>query len=387
LHQSQKLGREDHGWPIVFEPGYAGHRFAYVGYLLASGPCHLITTPTALESAEFRLHLGQQFAEGFLTVDVVREQTPGLRGLVGNYFRARAVYSITQDRHSTRLIVLDGDRYILAFALLFALLRGRPISTSLLLMRAPKVDGQPLSRRNLKGELKIRAARYVAYQPECRVFCLSGTVTDASLVRWPLLPLRDPVSLSESGTRLSRIEAKKQLGWGPETILVVPGALSRRKGILTVVALVSALVDRVELKLIGKVDSDVKSELAAALNGGRVSLRDELISDEDLDRVITAADAVVLLYENVDGPSGLANRSLALGTPIIGSGNSHVLSLIERTGAGVFLAGDELSPSGLSKALASLIDTQAAAKACQAALDLPSRQEFATALAGGPIGK
>jgi glycosyltransferase involved in cell wall biosynthesis len=123
------------------------------------------------------------------------------------------------------------------------------------------------------------------------------------------------------GARPARDEARQTLGLPrDEAVFVSPGFLHPDKGLERAVAAASGVG---RLYLVGSVKDPTPANLAyaarlrdlAAGNGG-VELVEGYLGDEDLDRWVAAADAVVLPYRR-SWSSGALARAQALGTPAV----------------------------------------------------------------------
>jgi glycosyltransferase involved in cell wall biosynthesis len=155
-----------------------------------------------------------------------------------------------------------------------------------------------------------------------------------------------PVDLNLATTVIPRPEARSRLGLGNEPIALVLGFLRPYKGLGLLAAAWPAVVramPEARLMLVGEEHPSGELDRLRALEG--VDLRPGFLPDEEVDFWAAAADVVVMPYDR-GSHSGVLHRSLAVGTPVLGS--PPLAEAVERTGAGRVVT---LEPDAWSEAM------------------------------------
>jgi glycosyltransferase involved in cell wall biosynthesis len=259
-------------------------------------------------------------------------------------------------RQDYEVVLPDADKHLaqVVGSMLVARLAGprrrgtRPGRVRLLLLRhAPGTSAR--SRLVFRAKLALTAlcARAVP------------SVTVGTLVMDPQAPLEGTVipvvdpTVFRCGPGDTRESARAALSLpADETLVAIAGAITERKNYRSALGGVLRSRGSIRLLLVGQLDDPARAFIASLDASARsaVLLRDEYLSDADLDRYILASDAVLALYTNT-GSSGIVLKAAAAGTPVVGSaGNSEVEAFLTRHGAGVIAP--SLSPHDVSTAIA-----------------------------------
>ena len=141
-----------------------------------------------------------------------------------------------------------------------------------------------------------------------------------------------PVDLNLSNRAVSQAEARRHLGLGSYPIALVLGFLRPYKGLgLLASAWPSVVRDLPEarLMLVGQVYDSEELDRLSALDG--VELRPGFLPDEEVDFWAAAADVVVMPYDR-GSHSGVLNRAVGAGTPVLAS--PPLAEEVRSTGAG-----------------------------------------------------
>ena len=146
----------------------------------------------------------------------------------------------------------------------------------------------------------------------------------------------------EPPTIASRDEARRLLSLPPEgRIVCCPGGLDQRKGVDRLIrafaACQGALRPDDRLLLVGRVHESIREAIRATQDlqqSGRIILRNEFVSDEDLHRAIAAADVVAAPYPEHIGSSGIVVRAAALERMVLASNFGWIGMVADRFGLG-----------------------------------------------------
>jgi glycosyltransferase involved in cell wall biosynthesis len=141
-----------------------------------------------------------------------------------------------------------------------------------------------------------------------------------------------PVDLDLSTTVVSRPEARRRLGLGGGRFALLLGFLRPYKGLDLLAAAWPAVArarPEVRLMLVGEPYPSESLERLCELEG--VEMRPGFLPDVEVDFWAAAADVVVMPYDR-GSHSGVLNRAVAVGTPVLAS--PALAEEVERTGAG-----------------------------------------------------
>jgi len=146
----------------------------------------------------------------------------------------------------------------------------------------------------------------------------------------------------EPPTITSRDEARRRLRLPPEgRIVCCPGGLDQRKGVDRLIRAFAACQGTLRpddrLLLIGRVHESIREAIQATSDlrqCGRIILRDEFVSDEDLHHAISAADVVAAPYPRHIGSSGIVVRAVALERLVLASDFGWIGMVASRFGLG-----------------------------------------------------
>jgi hypothetical protein len=311
---------------VVVEDDHHGHRLMYVATFAsgvgAAADCQtvLLTTRSVVNSVEFREHVCPLVEAEKLELLVAEEA--GESGL-----NSRAIL-----RHTNRgdlVIILDGDRRLLALPLIFATRRG-----VLLLMRT---EGNGF-RWHLSRWSKAAV---------CAIPALSG--------RWFFRKLVE----SGAGAKpkrcratdwMSEVEDPGPSAVAPDDALVTPesylllcGVIDTRKSLTQLLqwAADSTVKDPPTLVVAGQATpgaADILSqELARRLiAAGRLQVIPRFLTNGELATLHIRSEAVLALHEN-PGPSGAVAHAAAFGRPVITWGSDAVRRGAEVAGIGLHL--------------------------------------------------
>lgn len=292
---------------LIVEQNPTGHRLFYVRVLvdaaLAAGARVVVLLgPDPAPEAE-QVHLTSVIDR----VELLRQP------LVSHGELAR----LSRELEADRVVVPDADR----FALRLALRRqwqgsGR---LSLLIMResaqptgSPIVDG-------VKTQLRTAAFRRTARlrNVDLRVLKSAGWVGTA---RFPVAV--DPVVITSSDRSVEQFREVNRMDGGRYWFAVL-GAISARKNLGLIVEALRNVPSRWGLLVAGQLDEDISGELRDRLrsmvSAGSAIVVDRLLSDDELDTAVKAADCLVLAHSN-EGPSGLLGKAAASGTRVVAAG-------------------------------------------------------------------
>ena len=293
---------------LIVEPNPGGHRLHYVGILVEE--CHaqgdkvvVLTTATAVESAEWRIHLDEQAPKAII-------QYP-------KDFQLPDIASVAARIGATNTILPDADGHLIS-----ALRHGwvGPGMLTLLVMRADVQPGPPLAWMQPAKTLVKRALILVAgCRPGIRVFALRSPLVPR---RGPLRWIAEPVKLSGSSQQTyamrEKINGDESRYW-----LGVFGAITPRKNLPLVI---ESILDQPDIGLLiaGSVDPQVSKNIAPLLakfiaNGGKVHHMPGPLTDVEFDSAIGAVDCVVAAHSN-EGPSNVVLKAVASGRRLVLAG-------------------------------------------------------------------
>jgi glycosyltransferase involved in cell wall biosynthesis len=301
--------RAGEGAVFIFEPDSRGHRFYFVRVLadalLAKGrrPI-LITSRGAMESGQ-----AKEFLAGLPASFEVQETSATA---------LRAVSSRAQRDGVTQVVVPDGDRHLVS-----TLLRiGRRLPrVTVLVMREPKLSlSQPMPSA-ARQWLKLISMHALRARASAQVVVLKSSVWKGR----SLFPVaQDPVTLAASLEDVRRIHDLWDLDPARRWFAVV-GAITPRKNLPLIAEAFARTASEGSGLLIGGAVEE--GEMVRALphlteaerRGGRVVVKDRMLTDVELDAAIAAVDCVILAHSN-EGPSGIFGKAVMSGTRLVTAG-------------------------------------------------------------------
>jgi glycosyltransferase involved in cell wall biosynthesis len=288
-----------------------GHRYLYVRFLLEADPgALLVLDADGLASPEYRMHLAQIVDSSGVEVRVLPSSGSRAALLADAADLARAA-------GCDRLVFPDGDLWLAPLAQAPARVR-RGLACTYLVMRTPfRRHGRLRDAATLSGKEVLARAVALRWRDARGYFLTDST---GVVVRRPFLrslrPLPDPQALT---TALSRDEARGLMGMSEaDHVVGILGGIDGRKHPELLLDALPRLSDDVRVLLCGRMSDGVATQLAGAPAPvrQRVTVRDGMLSDEELATALRACDAVVLLHD-LDGPSGIMANALGLGIPVV----------------------------------------------------------------------
>jgi glycosyltransferase involved in cell wall biosynthesis len=326
---------------LIYEPDHRGHHFAFLSHVLPeicdlADEVTLVTTPAAVKSKEFQLHLGA--VADRLAVDTsIGERAPvsALKAAVRGFKQLRGV---ARRLHPDHIYMPYGDGIIQAVGL--ASLAGRrawnqDAESEVLLMRGGYRYPVENYRRRILNRFGPKAT---ALGDWTRIHHLNPD--DIAVLqrcdsrradRYRLMP--DPVEPPSGATKA---ELRRRLGI-PEDgrYLGCAGGIDRRKGMhLLIRAFVesrSTLRPDDRLLLAGPIDAEIRfllqQEAAEALAEGRITLIDRPLSSIEVGLALEAMNLVVTPYPAHVHSASIVIRAAGGGVPVLGS----AIGWMERT--------------------------------------------------------
>lgn len=159
----------------------------------------------------------------------------------------------------------------------------------------------------------------------------------------------------------------------------IVGSISKRKGILSVLAALNHLCPeeqrKVEIRIVGRTIDCERRELAEAIQKARATTAatvvqvDAFVSDEEIDLEIIRAKVLLLTYQRFIGSSGLLIRAALYGRPVLATRYGLLGGLVKRHNLGLVV--DPFSEKELAAAMA------LAANGAQFPYDTAGAQAFA----------
>lgn len=293
---------------LIVAPDTGGHRLYYVRLLAeaALGKGYEVLLAATLDD-KF-----QEFATVHLDHIAAR-----LTLIDHSTFSVATISQLAAAQDADLVVHPDGDK------LLMELLRAWTIEPAvrwnLLVMRP---QGQPSRfpglvrlKSLLKSMIRLAANRH----PNVEIYTL-GSAGQHSRTR---RAVPDPVTLFSSDSSVDSLRGDLESS-GRRYWFAVVGALDERKNIPLIAHALAPLGASVGLVLAGRISPLILPEVDRAIvnataAGVAVRRMDRLLSDEELDTTVAAADCVVLAHSN-EGPSGIFGKALAAGTRVVAAG-------------------------------------------------------------------
>lgn len=312
----------------VLEVEPTGHRLQYLRHLVeAAGTrrCVVLTSERAVRSEEYAAH-----ATSINAATVVLPGTSSRRGLLA------AAVSQAHAAAADRLVVPEGDLYLLPLLVLLIRHPRLALEVRLLLMRTTTIGGPEKLRPAMI--VKPVLTQLLRLFGQVRVLFLTdalGVVTRRAGFAG-VRAVRDPIVLTEE-------VAHERPAWfppaDPDTTLVgVFGVISGRKNVpLLVEAMASAPAAVVVVG--GRLEPDVaqfvdSAQVRALISAGRMAVLDRLLAPAEFAAALASVDLVAVLHDN-DAPSGILAEACARHTPVIVPTGCWLGRVVESTGLGV----------------------------------------------------
>ncbi len=313
------------GVTLIADVGRGGHRHLHVHLLFEY---ILATDEKVLESLWFYLRPG--------TVEAVAK---GLAPGAAIRFRARAlemeryencgalerILAVARDLGADHLLFLDIDPFI--YELVW---RSLPIAISGLWFR-PNFHYSEAGylhegmRQRATALVKSVVARTLCGRKAMRrIFVVDPCAAEYAARHFDSDKMRflpDPMAYPTKACPRAASVPRDRCVFG------VVGAISRRKGILSILGalrlLTPAIQRRVELRIVGCALESERAELVGAIDRARdatltrLSWVNGFVSDEAIDLAIVQSDVLLLLYQRFIGSSGLLIRAALHGRPVV----------------------------------------------------------------------
>ena len=293
---------------LIVEPHSRGHRLHYVRFLIEE--CHsrfdkvvILTTNSAIESAEWRVHLDHH--------------APSVILQPSHAFDLYGIATVARSLGADLTIVPDADGYVP-----HVLLRGwsGPGQLTMLVMRGDVQPGPPLAWLRPAKTLAKRALVWGADRRRgVRVYVLRSPLIPR---RGPLRWIAEPVHLDCSPQQIEAVSHQLDRDGGRYWIGVF-GDITARKNLALIV---EAILEIPNLGLLtaGPVDPEVSTAVGPLLerflsSGGTVHQIGGPLSDAKFDSAISAVDCVIAAHTN-EGPSSVVLKAVAAGRRLILAG-------------------------------------------------------------------
>lgn len=312
----------------VLEVEPSGHRLHYLRHLVeAAGPhrCVILTSDDAARSEEYATHTAE------LDARTVVLPSGGPRRAVLDSAVEQAI-----SVGSSRLIIPDGDLYLLPVLELMVRRPRLPLEIRILLMRTATVGGPgPLRPATIVKPVLVQLLRPFR---QVQVLFLTDALGVVTRRRGfvGVRGLRDPVLRTEEA-------ANERPEWfpptDPDTTLVgVFGVISVRKNLPLLVEALASMPD-VVLLVGGRVDPDVATfldsdDVRTLIAAGRVVVVNRLLSSAEFGAALAWVDIAAVLHDN-DAPSGILAEACIRNTPVVVPAGGWLARVGESTGIGV----------------------------------------------------
>jgi glycosyltransferase involved in cell wall biosynthesis len=350
---------------VIVEPDPRGHRLQYVRHLALAVGDHRwawISSKAGMESAERQAYLG--------------DLRPLLVSTASGSRRMRLKNAIELARcvGARRVIVPDGDKYLMALLSLSHTWSRSSPDLSVLLMRTTWPSGMGLGAWRLRA--KCLAAWATNRLPNVRLrFLTDGFGVARSRKGYRrILPVPEPIDLTPATS-----EGSSQLLSLPTDHLTIGilGEVGLRKN-PSVLIEAAATLQEVVVVLAGRFSPEAKA-LAAGdqswleLRRARrlVELDDRVMTSEEFDGLLRQLTAVATLHDN-DAPSGILCEAVARGKPAIVASGGWLEQIVTALGFGITT---EVTTEGVRATLKSFgsyrtdLESNAARAACRLGTD------------------
>lgn len=357
----------------VLEIDPTGHRLQYLRHLAdAAGHdrCVVLTTEHAVRSEEYAAHAASLTALAVLLPDAGSARAALAAAVKGA--RASGV---------RRLVVPDGDRYLLPLLLTMLRHPRLPLEIRLLLMRTATIGGvEKLRPATIVKPILVQILRAC---PQVRVRFLTDALGVITRRRgYPgIRGVQDPVQQTDEPDPV-------RPSWFPPadpatTQVGVFGVISARKNLPLLLAALALAPDAVAV-VGGRLEPDVREFLdspdARALVGaGRVVVADRLLPRDEFAAALASVDLVAVLHDN-DAPSGILAEACLRRTPVLVPVDGWLAEVVDSTGLGV---ATPLTARGVADGIARVArDREAHVAAAQRHAPRMSTRNFTEGLLG-----
>lgn len=317
---------------LVVEYIPSGHRLVYLRllaeHILRTGHEVILgVSAEVLESAEFKLHLGKFPGNVQTSVTQLKPLHP------------RKLRQWGTSLGADHVIVPDGD--IVAIKAGLSLQKKSRVLLTALVMRDPRWESPASFLRTLKGRFKY-ALLHRAERGGTRIVWLREPL----FVEKPgELAAVDPFISTQTWRTISENAAALRIAlkMDHDTFWFgVTGAISRRKNLPLVVDALSELARRnpnlaVGLAVVGGIAPDAgvsKEQILERLESEGIAcvVADALITNDEMNAVVQAMDAVVMAY-STHSPNSTLGKAYVLGTRLVAAGPPSIRTFARNVGA------------------------------------------------------
>jgi hypothetical protein len=324
-----RLAEPRGGGVAILEADPTGHRLHYVRHLVeAVGPdrCVVFMSNQAAGSDEFAAH-----------TDVISASMQVLTTADTHRALLESGVAGARTAGAQRLVLPDGDRYLLPLLLLMARHPRLRLHIRLLLMRTTAIGG--IERPRPAMIVKPVLVQLLRIFPQVQILFLTdalGVVArrrgfpGISAVEDPVSPPAEP--LGEMPLWLPPVGTNT-------TTIGVFGVISPRKNLPLLVEAVTCLPDAI-LVVGGRLEPGVRdfvdtdNHVRELVADGRMIVIDRPLSAQELAAGLASVDVVAVLYNN-DGPSGILAEACVRHTPVLVPTGGWLAHVVESTKIGV----------------------------------------------------
>ncbi len=324
---------------LVVEPDHNGHHLQSVSWIARHahpwGPVVVLTNRDAPSSPELEAYLAEDVAAGRVVLepvfDDIKPAVEEQARVVGEYCRAATSSPVA------RVLHMDADQALkhwwrVAPAALRGLAR-RPQVTFMLTRYPARLALTDLTGWRLRVPKAVLAVVARLRGVLDRTVGYAGRDDDAR--GWIVRRVQDPAFCTAHSRDAARW--REEYGLPLDRRLVgVFGVIYERKNVpMLLEALEHADVDA-DILLAGALSDGVREWIDSLepARRARLVVRDDYLSNEQLDRMVAAVDVVPLALTN-NGPSGIMGKAEAAGVPIVTAGSTVRERELRALGAGV----------------------------------------------------
>lgn len=313
-------------WVFV-EPDSSGHHLAYVGS---------VAQMALTRGFDIQLYLpGNVQGPVPAAFAALRSEVRVSRGVLGGrtFDVFRVTWSALRDPASSRVLVLDVDRWIIGLAVAQIISRRRGV---LRVLFVRPVQQEPTRMSWLRFKIKTWLAWLIIRSAGSgSVAILAAPGTDW-VSRWPdgVVEVKDFNLLPVSP--LSKQAAQRLFGVPPGSLVVgLLGVLARRKNPDLLLASLELLAEEQEKQVVLLCVGPDEDCSAAALTSSQVTiiLNNRFVSDSEMSSAVRASDVIACLYDN-EGSSGMVTTAAAHEVPVVAAGAVGVTSMVRELNAG-----------------------------------------------------
>jgi glycosyltransferase involved in cell wall biosynthesis len=294
---------------LLVEKNLSGHRLNYVR-LVAGSALELGLEVFLMLPAGAKSHPNFELQIAPLLNAVHVEETVN--------FSLENIEQLSRSLSVQVVVVTDGDSAARQIA------RGRvwrgDATLSLLIMRE-RDQSVRLGLQLAKTLVRGLALRFVSYRKNVNVTVLKPSSWAGR--SW-LDTVNDPIEVAATESSIAQLERdwglRNDLRW-----IAVVGVISERKNLPMIAEAIASIGEHsIGFLIAGTCEPAEMEKSARAIEmaqskGVQVVVRNELLSDAQLDSAIALAECVVLAHSN-EGPSGILGKALLLGTKVVASG-------------------------------------------------------------------